>query len=267
MVVYSGISCSDEKTVPISLLASPTVSFSQIVPICLNNGIQKITASETGNSTGSFKYTGNGISQDGLFDPLIAGVGVHEITATFIATNGCSDSKMKLIEVYPVPVVDAGEETYILAGGEKELKATAKGTGLTYKWVPSIGLNRDDILNPIASPEKDITYTLTVTSNQGCSVSDQVYVHVLESVNAPNSFTPNSDGVNDVWNIKYLDSYPKATVEIFTRNGERIFFSKGYPVPFDGNYRNQPLPVATYYYIINPNSGRKRVTGNLTIIR
>jgi gliding motility-associated-like protein len=154
-----------------------------------------------------------------------------------------------------------------LVGGQKKIDAKADGLGLTYKWTPSTGLDKDDILTPIASPELDITYTLTVTSALGCVVVDQVFVKVLQNIDAPNSFTPNGDGINDVWNIKYLDSYPNTSVEIFNRNGERVFFSRGYAVPFDGNYRNQALPVGTYYYIITPNSGRKSVTGSLTIIR
>ncbi len=267
MIAYSGGTCSDETLYQVNLMASPVVEFEAIVPICLNIGNIQMEAKETGGLSGSFIYTGNGVSSSGLFDPLAAGVGTHLITATFTAVNGCTDTKTQNITVYPIPSVFAGDDIYILAGGEKKLEATAKGIGMTYKWSPAIGLDRADVLNPTASPEKDIIYTLTVTSNQGCMVSDQVYVHVLENVNAPNSFSPNGDGVNDVWNVKYLDTYPKATVEIFNRNGERIFFSNGYPVPFDGNYKNQALPVGTYYYIINPNSGRKRITGNLTIIR
>ncbi|WP_316767880.1 PKD domain-containing protein [Pedobacter frigiditerrae] len=267
MVVYSGGTCSNEITHQVVLLASPVVIFDALEPVCLNGGVVQFTGSETGGLLGSYEYTGNGVSTTGLFNPIIAGIGVHAITYTFTASNGCTNSQTQSIEVYPVPTVDAGSDFYILAGGQKQILATAKGNGLTYKWTPSIGLSADDVLNPIANPEQDTRYTLTVTSSHGCYMTDDVYVYVLQNVNAPNSFTPNGDGVNDVWNVKYLDTYPNANVEIYNRNGERVYFSKGYAVPFDGNYKNQPLPVGTYYYIINPNSGRKSITGNLTIIR
>ena len=55
--------------------------------------------------------------------------------------------------------------------------------------------------------------------------------------------------------------------KIYDRNGQRVFYSKGYTKPFDGFYQNQSLPIGTYYYIISPNSGRKKVTGDVTIIR
>jgi gliding motility-associated-like protein len=90
---------------------------------------------------------------------------------------------------------------------------------------------------------------------------------VLEKIELPNSFSPNGDNINDVWNIKYLNTYPKATVEIFTRNGTKVYSSFGYKIPFDGNFQNQPLPVGVYYYLVNPRNGRKVVTGSVTLIR
>ncbi|RZL49348.1 MAG: PKD domain-containing protein [Pedobacter sp.] len=269
--VFTGDALACSKTSApqtVKLLASPEVTFNALDPICFNGGKIQLVATEIGNLEGDGFFSGSGISSSGMFNPLLAGIGKHTIRYTFNATNGCSDFKEQEIEVYPVPIVNAGADFYILAGGEKKIEASAKGTGLTYQWTPSIGLSDPNILNPVAKPEFDTRYTLKVTSSQGCTLSDEVYIHVLQSINAPNSFTPNGDGINDVWNIKYLDTYPNGTVEIFDRNGQRVYVSgKGYTNPFDGTYRNQQLPVGTYYYIINPNSGRKSITGNLTIIR
>ncbi|RYY19624.1 MAG: gliding motility-associated C-terminal domain-containing protein, partial [Sphingobacteriaceae bacterium] len=83
----------------------------------------------------------------------------------------------------------------------------------------------------------------------------------------PNTFTPNNDGINDVWNIKYLDSYPNVIVEVFNRYGERMYYSVGYTAPWDGRYKGAELPVGTYYYIISPGSGRDKIAGPITIIR
>jgi len=130
-----------------------------------------------------------------------------------------------------------------------------------------VGLDHDNILNPVAFPEKDTDYSLLVTTAEGCTVTTLITVKVLQALVPPNSFTPNGDGFNDFWTVKYLESYPNATIEVFNRNGTRVFFSNGYKVPFDGNFKNEPLPVGVYYYIINPRNGRKTVTGPLTIIR
>jgi gliding motility-associated-like protein len=267
MIVYSGTTCFAVHDETFKLLASPKLTLNVQQPLCLNAQPVQLIAKEIGGLSGKGKFSGKGVSIDGIFDPRQAGAGNAVITYTFNADNGCFQSISQTITVYPIPEIYAGKDEYILIGGERKLEAIATGQNLTFKWTPSIGLDRDDILNPTVKPEQNTNYTLTVTSGNGCVVIDQVYIYLLNDVKVPNSITPNGDGINDVWNVKYLDSYPQVTVEIFNRNGQRIYFSRGYSVPFDGNFNNQTLPVGTYYYIINPNTGGKRITGNLTIIR
>jgi gliding motility-associated-like protein len=83
----------------------------------------------------------------------------------------------------------------------------------------------------------------------------------------PNTFTPNGDGINDTWVIRYLTSYSKCIIEIFTRNGNKVFSSVGYAVPWDGKYKSSDLPVGVYYYVIVLNNNLKPVTGYLTILK
>ncbi|RZK67941.1 MAG: PKD domain-containing protein [Pedobacter sp.] len=271
VVAYSGGQCSDFIIKTITLNASPIITVDEILPVCENDGnvvINQFHETNGISGIGVYSSDGNGLKPDGTFNPKLAGLGPHNITYTFTADNGCSAAVTKSIFVNKSPVVDGGSIIYILAGGEIQIPAVATGEGLKYEWLPAAGLNNNKILNPIASPEEDTDYTLTVTTSpEQCTAVLRVSVKVLQAVNPPSSFTPNGDGINDVWNIKYLESYPKATVEVFNRNGSRIFFSAGYRTPFDGNYQNEQLPVGVYYYIINPRNGRKNVTGPLTIIR
>ncbi len=268
MIAYSGTLCSSiYEEPPFKLLASPVVEIEPVAPLCQNEPQIKLVVREKNGLTVTGTFSGSAVSSDGFFSPELAGAGQHIITYYYQSANGCSNSASITITVYAKPQVDAGPDEFILVGGQKKLSSTAYGAGLSYKWTPSIGLDRDDILNPTVRPEKDMLYQLTVTSKDGCIVRDQVYVRLLLKIDVPNTFSPNGDGVNDVWNIKYLDSYPEVTVAIFNRNGQRVYFSKGYTVAFDGNYNNQALPIGTYYYIINPNTSTKSVTGNLTIIR
>jgi gliding motility-associated-like protein len=168
----------------------------------------------------------------------------------------------------PTPFVNAGRDTLILEGGETKLNAKATGSNLIYKWTPLQGLSRDDIADPVASPVDDVTYTLTVTSDQGCVSMDNVFIKVLKQPEVPNAFTPNNDGMNDLWNIKYLESYVNATVQVFNRYGEIVYKSKGYTTPWNGQFNGTELPTGTYYYIIDPRTrGRKPVSGAVTILR
>jgi gliding motility-associated-like protein len=264
---YSGMSCTDLSEQEVLLLGSPAVALDKVDEMCENSSPVQLNGYQLTNLTGNTSYSGKGVNPvTGMFDPALAGAGSHTITYTFIPLNGCSATQEITIKVLGSPLVDAGSDVIIISGGEKQLNAKVS-SAVKYQWTPSIGLSDDKILDPIASPENDTKYILTATSALGCTSSDEVFVRVQHDLEPPNSFTPNGDGINDVWSVKYLDSYLKALVEIYDRKGQRIFISKGYAVPFDGKYKNQQLPVGTYYYIINPNNGKKSITGNLTIIR
>ncbi|WP_316794631.1 PKD domain-containing protein [Pedobacter frigoris] len=269
MVAFSGEACFMEKIEEITLYPSPRVVFDVIPDVCFNAGkIQLTQAREAINVPGSGVYSGKGITADGTFDPEIAGLGTHDITYTFTAgQTSCQDVQVRTITVNPIPELIIDRDIYILAGGEKRVTASAKGLGLIYKWTPATGLSSDDVLEPVMSGDVDRVYTLTISSSQSCVISERITLHVLPSVHAPNAFSPNGDGVNDTWVLKYIDTYPNATVDVFNRYGEKVFHSVGYSSPFDGNFKNEALPVGTYYYIINPRNGRKNVTGSLTLIR
>lgn len=266
---YSGQVCyQDYGPITVTVKGSPEVQFDPIDGTCLNTSPFKIsTAKEISGITGSGTFSGIGVTPDGYFDPSISGVGIFKIIYSFTAANGCNDSKAQNISVFPVPAANAGADEVILTGGQTQLKASATGTGLIYKWIPSTGLSQDNILNPIASPKVTTTYTLIVTSPNGCTQSDQIDVIVTGYPKIPDTFTPNNDGVNDTWNIKYLNTYVNAKVTIFNRYGNTVFSSKGYDVPWDGKSDGKDVPVGVYYYLIDPGNGGKSFSGSVTVIR
>ncbi|NNU33058.1 T9SS type B sorting domain-containing protein [Mucilaginibacter sp. S1162] len=64
-----------------------------------------------------------------------------------------------------------------------------------------------------------------------------------------------------------IGQYSHCTVEVLNRYGEKVFYSIGYPVAWDGKRGGANLPTGTYYYIIKLNSSMKPLTGYLAIIR
>ncbi len=90
---------------------------------------------------------------------------------------------------------------------------------------------------------------------------------VLSALSIPNTFTPNGDGINDTWVIQDLEYYPKSTINIFNRWGQKVFTSIGYPIPWDGTYQGKTLSSGTYYYIIDPKNGQAALAGWVAIIR
>jgi gliding motility-associated-like protein len=92
-------------------------------------------------------------------------------------------------------------------------------------------------------------------------------IPVSQSIIIPTAFTPNGDGINDVWNIPSLPIFSQCTVTVYSRYGNLIYQSKGYSKPWDGTANGNAVPVGTYYYVINLQNGTNELTGPVTIVR
>ena len=195
--------------------------------------------------------------------------GTYTVSLYTVNNFGCrSTDYSALVTIHPYPVVDAGPDRLVLEGGQIVLQPVVSGNNLTYVWTPNQYLaGSNTILNPTVLGVDDITYTLTVTGRGRCAANDRVFIKVLKSPSIPNIFSPNGDGVHDKWVIQYLDTYPGSTVDIFNRYGQIIFHSEGYTIPWDGTVNGKPVPLGTYYYIVNPKNGRKIISGYVDVIR
>jgi gliding motility-associated-like protein len=254
-------------TKTISVLASPNVVFTPIPEICQENTpASLVQAQETTGIPGTGVFSGLGIVGN-LFNPAVAGVGTHTIRYTFTGTNGCTTFKEQTVTVNPTPNANAGPDKTVLEGGNTTLQGSSTTTNVTYLWTPATYLNNTNIAQPVCTALDDITYTLQVTSDKGCKATDLVFVKVLKGPRIPNAFSPNGDGINDIWEIEFIDTYPGCIIEVFNIYGEKIFRSVGYSKPWDGKYNGKPLPIGTYYYIVEPKNGRKPITGYVGIVR
>ncbi len=274
--VTSGAGCVQSVTRAVNTLhPQPTAAFSSdSVSLCQNQSVRF-----TDNSTGA-DGTVNGWNWDfgngrtaGIQVPgeqIFTTSGVFNISLEITNSFGCRDTATKPFTVYAYPVISAGPDRVLLQGGEVTIIAQASGNGLQYLWSPVRYLNNTRILQPLVKglTEDEIIYTLTATGTGNCRISDDVKVTLLKAPVIPNTFTPNGDGINEHWTILYLDTYPDCRIQVFNRNGQPVFESRGYKAPgWDGTYNGKPVPFGTYYYVIEPGSGRKPITGYVTVIK
>jgi gliding motility-associated-like protein len=83
----------------------------------------------------------------------------------------------------------------------------------------------------------------------------------------PNTISPNHDGINDYWTVKALDQFPNAMVQIFNRNGNKVFEAKGAGLKWDGTSSGHELPAGVYYYVLDLKDGSQPVTGWINLLR
>ncbi len=266
----SGTGCTNDYFTDIIINAAPQAQLLDFTPVCQEQPAVILTqGSDLFNLPGIGLYSGNGILVSPVFVPQTAGVGTHIIRYTYTALNGCSSYVEKPLIVNPTPLVNLGPDKKVIEGDILTIiPQNLSGNGLSYLWTPATYFTTNTVsANAVVKPTADITYTLTVTSADGCVASDDVFVKVVKDFIVPNTFTPNNDGINDTWIIQYLDLYPSQRIQVFNRLGQLVFESKNYTKPWDGKYGGKLLPTDTYYYIIDLGGARKTKTGYVTIVR
>jgi gliding motility-associated-like protein len=172
------------------------------------------------------------------------------------------------IKVNPVPLIKFDQKLVVLIGSSLTLEPLiTNGNVATYSWSPVTGLDDPTKRNPVATPTVETTYQLHVVSTGGCDAVASATVTVVKPIIIPNAFTPNGDGINDVWNVAYLNGYAGCTVDVFNRYGQLVFHSIGYGKSWDGSSNNGVVPEGVYYYVIDLKDGSKKYSGQLTILK
>lgn len=216
-----------------------------------------------------YKWTpSEGLDHDDIASPVASPSQTTTYTVK-VSNDGCyDDSKSVTVTVNKNPVAIAGGDKVIFEGQSVQLNGAIGGDNIAnYYWTPTTGLDNPNSITPNASPKDDITYTLNVVS-QTCGVAtSHVFVKVYKKITIPNAFTPNNDGINDLWNIDALITYPSCLVSIFDRNGQKVYQSIGYPKPWDGTRGGSPLPGGTYYYIIDLKNNTPKLSGWVVVVR
>lgn len=263
-VTVSNATCTKTATATLTLIDDLTLSASPAVTICAG---ETFTPQINSNAT-SFNWSpSQGISNTHEANPQIRGE--TTTTYTLTATKGVCEKIAQLqMNVKPLPTVHAGSDQTIVQGDVIGLAATASAG--SYEWTPSTGLSAALALNPTAMPANTITYRLTVT-NDGCRASDEVTINVAPYCVKPmEAFTPNGDGINDLWMITSGNCLEEAKVEVFNRYGAKVYQSNDYKNNWNGTYGGSLLADGTYYYIITYqliNGKKVFMKGNVTILR
>ncbi len=215
-----------------------------------------------------------GLSDASIYNPIATVI----TDATYIVTGTLGFCKKKdtiAIHVYPSPSANAGPDKSIAAGQQVMLDGSGS-SGVSILWTAASTLTGANSFTPIASPTVTTNYTLTVTDNNNCIATDDVKVIVKDSVctNPPNpvhAFTPNGDGINDRWLANTDNSCAvQVSVAVFNRYGGRVYKNDNYHNDWQGTYKGEPLPDATYYFVsyYKLSNGRTVVKkGDVTILR
>ncbi len=252
-------------TVTVTRTATPLPTLAIAVqpnsPVCPGELLTfSITGVTNGGPAPTYQWQVNGADVAGATTPVFSSTTLRDgqtVTLRLRTTNDCGQvvtvvSNGVVVRILPPVVISAGPDKEILAGTSVVLEGTADGS-YPVTWTPALGLTipANNPLRPTAAPLVTTTYTLSAGAG-GCASSDQVTVTVRPAIRIPNAISPNGDGVDDTWQIDFIEQYPENTVTIFNRWGNKIFSAENYSRANEwrGDINGQPAPIGTYYYVV-----------------
>jgi gliding motility-associated-like protein len=256
--------CINRDSTIVSVNPLPIADAGVSDAVCEGN---TVTLQATGGATYSWLPV-TGLSNAAVAGPVASPAVTTLYTVTVTSVVNCQAADTVRITVLKKPVADAGADKKMVEGQTVSLSGITGGDVSNYFWTPPIYINDPSSLTPIVSPPADQLYTLHVASGNGCgTATDDVFVRVFKKIIVPNAFSPNDDAINDKWIIDGLDTYPESVTEVYNRWGQMVFRSKGYSVAWNGTYNGKPLPVGTYYYIIDRKNNFELMKGWVLIVR
>jgi gliding motility-associated-like protein len=198
-----------------------------------------------------------------------------DYTYTLTATSPiahCSSTNDMTIHIIPPFTFNSVSpiDTTINYGDQVQLNSESEA--IYWIWDPGTFLNDPTIKSPIASPTRSIEYTLIGINEYGCRDSALVRINVAyESIsNMPNAFSPNGDGLNDVFKIENYKYEKLLSFKIFNRYGQIVYDGSDGTAGWNGMINDKPAPADVYFYqvqMVLPGAVQKNLKGDVTLIR
>ncbi len=187
------------------------------------------------------------------------------ITTTYLA-YGTTDTASFTVNVVEKPIINLGPDTTMCNGYSINLDAAQNNA--TYLW-------QDHSINSAYTVMHAGMYWVTVETYKHCSASDTVIISYTgcetPEIFIPNSFTPNGDGINDVFNIKTIAQFSKFNMFIYNRWGQLVFETDDAAEGWDGTFKGKMVQMDVYNYkieaIVKASNEKKVYSGRVTVVR
>ncbi len=236
-------SCYQQLSYSVLVVPEINPSVSSNTNLCLG---QKTTLYASGGNTFSWSPS-SGLNATQSSGVVASPTVTTDYTVVVSRNARCGVSARILITVNPVPQVYAGRDTTYNLDEQMILNAT--GTG-TLSWIYGEGIPCRNCPETQVFAERSGCYIVEATNAFGCKATDDVCLEVTDefAVYIPNSFTPNGDGLNDLFLI-YGNGINNTSMQIFNRWGQLLFETQDYTHGWDGHYKGTLCEGGTYTYV------------------
>lgn len=251
LTTYDEYGCPAYDTVKVTVNPLPNVDAGPDIGLCVDGEAQL-------EATGAETYTwspSEGLSETDIANPVCTVDNETTYTVTGIDENGCINTDQITVTVNYLPPVTATATPPIIdsyQGETSQLNAT-EDEDYTYSWSPSESLSNPNISNPVASPQDTTTYVVMITDQYGCVNYDTVTVYAIGeiTIDLPNAFSPNGDGINDFYFPIVQGSGELLNYTIFNRWGEIVYQGVDGSQGWDGKQNDKESDIGSYTIIVN----------------
>lgn len=251
------------------------LTFSKPDTLCMGRSV-KLYAQ--GTDTYSW-YPATGLDNPSISSPTASPS--NSITYQVIGSDskGCfKDTAYIPVKVYPYPEVNAGGDQTINVGNQTQIIPTISQDVTSIEWTPSIGIVSQNYPSITVKPTESLEYTVRAKNAGGCVTEDKVSVYVLcnnANIFVPNTFTPNGDGVNDIFYPRGSGVFKILNLKVFNRWGEIVFEKSNFnandaSAGWDGTFKGKQLPPDVFVYMLQvvcDNNSTLTFKGNIALIR
>jgi gliding motility-associated-like protein len=254
-----------------SLPIKPNISTNDSVYCNSNDPIEELIASGINIDWFDDETLTNSLSNSLEFIPEVITVGNNYFFAQETDLNGCkSQSDSINIFMSDISLMSAGENQVVCLGSNVSLNANG---GEVYWWL-NIEEN-NELYNPFVNPLLETNYIVLITDEYGCEVTDSVFVSFLSpsecNIIIYTAFSPNNDGVNDVWIIEGIEGYKENIVYFYNRWGDLVNSIDNYDNATHSwggmnKFTNSMVVAGTYFYVVEA-GGINAKSGWVQIVR
>lgn len=192
---------------------------------------------------------------------------------SFTSSLGCDSMHCITVMDLPVPELPDPDTFYFVLGGSVVLPGP--DGYMSYLWSPADSLSCTTCQSPVANPIDTMEYQLVLVTADSCL--DTLIYRVVPyppcdpaRILIPNAFTPDGDGVNDVFSaLPYEGSEVISHLIIYNRWGQKVYEASGPNAAWDGTTFGEPAPSDVYVWLLEVlcDGERKIRKGDVTVLR
>ena len=243
--------CVTKDTIAVTFKSVPVVNLGNDTTICEKQTLQ----------LNAFNINASYLWQDGsdASSYLVSAAGTYFV---IVNLNNCISSDTITVNYKALPYFSIGKDTFLCTGMEYILKPVIN-TNADLLWQDGSSGASFTVTNPGV-------YFLTATNECGSYADSLTIATGPCDIMMPTAFTPNGDGLNDLFRVKYPFSVKQFNMQIFDRWGEKVFETEDINKGWDGTWRGSPALQDTYVWVIrfvDINNTQQQLKGTITLLR